>query len=92
MNAETAQLRANGWVLVGTAPEGLTATPNGQFLYVANSKSNNVSAFVVNATNGSLTAAAGSPLASKTTPWEVATDPGSKFLYVANKGAGAFSG
>ncbi len=46
--ASSGLLRDNGYVLVGTKPVAVTVTPNGQFLYVANSGSSNVSAFSVN--------------------------------------------
>ena len=52
----------------GTTPTALTVDPNGQFLYVANSGSNSVSAYSIDAATGALTAvglptAAGPPRA-----------------------------
>lgn len=84
-------LRDNGYVVVGKKPAGVTVTPSGAFLYVANSGGGNVSAFSVNLSNGSLTAVTGSPFAAKTGPTTAATDPAGKFLFVANKTSGDIS-
>jgi 6-phosphogluconolactonase len=57
-------------------------TPPPRFAYVTNSGSNNVSAYTVNATTGTLTPVAGSPFATGSTPYSVAVDPTGKFVYV----------
>lgn len=44
-------------------PSAAAVDPSGQFLYVANSDTENVSAFTINATTGVLTPVAGSPFA-----------------------------
>ena len=47
-------------------PAAAAVDPSGQYLYVANSDTANVSAFTINATTGVLTAVAGSPFACTT--------------------------
>ncbi len=57
-----------------------------QVAYVANSGSNDVSAYTVSSTTGVLTAVAGPPFAAGTTPNAVTVSPNGQFLYVANGG------
>jgi 6-phosphogluconolactonase (cycloisomerase 2 family) len=63
-----------------------------KFAYVANSGSNNVSAYTIDAGTpptpgtGALTPVAGSPFAAGTTPKSVGVDPFGRFAYVANGG------
>ena len=64
----------------------LAAPLRAQFVYVANSTSNNVSAYSIGA-NGALTPVPGSPFAAGTQPQSVAVDPTAKFAYVANLGS-----
>ena len=74
----------------GTTPVGIAITPNGAFVYVANSGSNNVSAYTVNTGTGALTALAGgigNPFATGTTPAGVTLTPSAAFVYVANRGS-----
>ncbi len=71
----------------GTTPVALAASPNGDFLYVANFGSNNVSGFRIGA-DGRLTAVTGSPFAAGTNPVSLSVDPSGSFLYVANQGGG----
>jgi 6-phosphogluconolactonase len=75
----------------GTAPTALGMSSNGQFLYVTNSSSNNVTAFQVE-TNGLLTpippAGSGTnPVSVRgTAPNSIAVSPNGAFLYTANGG------
>lgn len=71
----------------GTTPVALAAAPNGDFLYVANVGSDNVSGFRIGA-DGRLTAVTGSPFAAGTDPVSLSVDPSGRFLYVANQGGG----
>ena len=57
-----------------------------QVAYVANSGSNDVSAYTISPTTGVLLAVAGSPFAAGTTPNAVTVSPNGQFLYVANGG------
>jgi 6-phosphogluconolactonase (cycloisomerase 2 family) len=76
-----------------TAPSGLGISPNGAFLLVTNSGSNNVSSFaicvVVSATcskpDGTMTAVTGSPFPAGIGPVAVAFDSGFNFVYVADQ-------
>ena len=74
----------------GTAPVGIAIAPNGSFVYVANSGTNNVSAYSVNIGTGALTALAGgigNPFAAGTTPAGITIAPNAAFVYVANGGS-----
>ena len=93
--------------VIGTAaPSAVTIalTPNnaGEFLYVANAGSNNVSGFAIcdqvvtscnnpNTPDGSLTAVISSPFSAGTGPVSLAADPSRTFLYVVDKGSNQVS-
>jgi len=72
----------------GSNPTGVAIDPAGEFAYVTNHGSNNVSAYAVNPSTGALTQVQGSPFAAGDNPAAVAIDPTGKFAYVANAGAG----
>ncbi len=81
----------------GSNPESVTVTPSGTYVYVANSSSNDVSAYTINA-NGSLTpidADAATPgiqnFAAGTFPRSVTVTPSGTFVYVANGGSNDIS-
>ena len=64
----------------------VTCTTNPpRFLYVANRGSNNISAYTVEPTGGTLVAIAGSPFATGNLPVAVAVDPTGTYAYVANQ-------
>lgn len=77
-------------VVVGTGPSALLSPPAGDFLYVANSSSNDIFEFAINSNDGTL-----SPIMAKTTtiaagvgPIAMTTDPAAKYLYsLANGGS-----
>jgi 6-phosphogluconolactonase (cycloisomerase 2 family) len=71
----------------GTSPSGVAVSPNGDFLYVSNQGSNNVSAYTITVGTGVLTAVAGSPFAAGTSPSGVTVSPNDAFLYVSNQGS-----
>ena len=58
-----------------------------RFAFVANSGSNNISAYLIDNTSGALTAVAGSPFASGANPSAVTFDPSGQFAYVVNAGS-----
>ena len=58
-----------------------------RFAFVANSGSNNISAYLIDNTSGALTAVAGSPFATGANPSAVTFDPSGQFAYVANAGS-----
>jgi 6-phosphogluconolactonase (cycloisomerase 2 family) len=75
----------------GTAPGGITVSPNGSFLYTANG-GGNVSAFAIG-NNGLLTLVPSSgsspnPTPAGTGPAAVTMSQDGQFLYVANRGGG----
>ncbi len=60
------------------------------FAYVANATSNNISGYARDST-GLLTPVLGFPIAAGLSPYSIAADPLSRFVYVANYGFGANS-
>jgi 6-phosphogluconolactonase len=58
-----------------------------RFAFVANSGSNNVSAYLIDNSSGALTAVAGSPFATAANPSAVTVDPNGQFAYVVNAGS-----
>jgi 6-phosphogluconolactonase (cycloisomerase 2 family) len=74
-----------GPVALLTGSAAVTYTP--KFAYVANSTSNNISAYTIKATNGHLTAVKGTPAATGTGPSSVTVDPSGRFAYAANSGS-----
>jgi 6-phosphogluconolactonase len=63
----------------------------GQFVYVANSSSNTVSAYVADSSHGSMTDISGSPFPAGNSPASVAVDAYSQFVYVSNQADGTIS-
>ncbi len=84
--------------VAGTSPHSITVNPNGKFAYVANSGSNDVSAYAINASTGALTLidCGGVPgwcstttpkfFVAGTNPQSITVDPSGQFAYVANGG------
>ncbi len=68
----------------GSSARRLAMDPSGQFVFVANYQSNNVSAFSFGLDTGAVTAVPGSPCAAGSGPVDVATDGFGRFLYVVN--------
>ena len=58
-----------------------------RFAFVANSGSNNISAYLIDNTSGALTEVAGSPFAAGANPSAVTFDTSGEFAYVANAGS-----
>ena len=70
----------------GTAPQQVTIHPSGNFAYIANATSGNVSTYTINQTTGVLTQIAGSPfLTGGTSPKRVTIDSAGKFAFVSNQ-------
>jgi 6-phosphogluconolactonase (cycloisomerase 2 family) len=72
----------------GLGGYSVTVDSTGQFAYVANVFSNNVSAYAINGITGALTPVAGSPVPAGGGPYSVTVDPTGQFAYVANHGGG----
>ena len=69
----------------GTYPSSVTVDQLGQFVYVANETSNNISVYTINQNNGILTA--GTAVAAGTSPTSIITvklSGGAEFAYVTN--------
>ncbi len=56
-------------------------------VYVANTGSNNISAYKLDPNSGALSAVAGSPFSAGTNPSALRTDSTGTFLYSANQGS-----
>jgi Lactonase, 7-bladed beta-propeller/Bacterial Ig-like domain (group 2) len=81
VNAATGQLRGNGYVQTGRNPDSICLDPSGRFAYVTNNITNDISAFVVDSTSGSLTPISGSPFATVSSPFTVIVEPSGTFVY-----------
>ena len=71
---------------LNTAGSG-TATPSGKFLYVSDSKNNQIDGYNINSSSGALTPMAGSPFPLGAVPNSASglgIDPGGKFLYATD--------
>jgi 6-phosphogluconolactonase (cycloisomerase 2 family) len=71
-------------VATGSVPSAMLLAPSGTALFIANSGTNDISAYSVKS-DGSLTAA-GATQPAGMTPLSMAMDSGGKFLFVANQG------
>ncbi len=78
----------------GSGPGGTTSIDNvvvtcttnpPRFAYVVNRGSNNVSAYALDASTGTLAPLAGSPFAAGNLPVAIAVDQGGRYLYVVNQ-------
>src|SRR4051794_25550717 len=72
-------------VPTGGRPTSFTVDPSGRFAYVANIKSNNISAYAVDAARGVLRPVAGSPFRAGTHPYSVTIHPSGALAFVANQ-------
>lgn len=69
----------------GINPAGAVATPDGQFVYIANGGSSEVRGYTVGP-SGWLTPVAGATIATDANPLAIAIHPNGRFLYTANSG------
>jgi 6-phosphogluconolactonase (cycloisomerase 2 family) len=82
-----------GPIAAGTNPVSVTLSPNGNFLYVLNQGSSNISVFSVDQTDGALTPLKNNPTTSTpANPRAMVAAPNGKFLYIANPTLGTISG
>ncbi len=72
---------------VGTTPSALVTDPWGNYLYVANSGSNAISAFAIDLLSGALTAISGT-FSTAGSPNALAVSNNGSLLYVTNKNIG----
>jgi 6-phosphogluconolactonase len=75
----------------GLGPVAGAVDPSGQFLYVTDQNSNQVSGYRIRAGTGTLTPLSNSPYSAGAGPDYVAISPTNKFLYVSNSGAASIS-
>jgi 6-phosphogluconolactonase (cycloisomerase 2 family) len=59
----------------GTTPVSLATDTSGQYLYIANQGSNNITEFSIDATTGFPTVITGSPISAGTAPLFLVPDP-----------------
>ena len=71
-------------VAAGSVPSGVAVDPCNRFVYVANQVSNNVSAYTISPTDGSLISV-GPATSAGSGPGPIAIDPLGNFVYVVNK-------
>ncbi|MBY0248668.1 MAG: lactonase family protein [Nitrospiraceae bacterium] len=82
---------ASPYATTGTSPSAVTVSPNGQFLYVSNQGSDNVSAFTIGG-GGALTLIPSTGLnpnpapVGGTTPNSLTVSPNGQFLFASNGG------
>jgi 6-phosphogluconolactonase len=67
---------------LGSQPETLVMDPSGNYLYVMNGGSNNITVFSVDTKTGVLTEIAGSPFQIGLVPLNMAITPSGKFMFV----------
>jgi YVTN family beta-propeller protein len=72
------------------APFSLSVDPLGEFLYVANQSSQNVTHYTINQSTGALTA--GENITTEANPQAITVDPSGQYVYVANHGSNSVSG
>jgi DNA-binding beta-propeller fold protein YncE len=68
---------------LGSLPQLLVMDPGGNFLYVANALSNNISVFSIDSGSGALTEVTGSPFLVGATPLSMQITPSGSYLYVS---------
>ncbi|VAW92690.1 hypothetical protein MNBD_GAMMA20-1934, partial [hydrothermal vent metagenome] len=69
----------------GKAPVALAVDPTGRYAYVANTGSNDISAYRIHHQTGALSALPGSPFKAGRHPLALAIHPGGRFLYAINR-------
>ena len=75
----------NARVPTEARPTSIAIDPSGRFAYVANIKSNNISAYRIDGASGTLHPVAGSPFAAGLQPFSVALAPSGAYAVVANQ-------
>jgi YVTN family beta-propeller protein len=87
INAATGVLTSIGTIAAGSFPSSIAIEPSGKFAYVANSVSNDISIYSIDAATGVLTPFVTGTIAAGLSPTSIAIDPSGKFAYVANSGS-----
>ena len=79
-------------VTPGSAPQGATIDPAGNFLFVCSGGAGTLSVFSIDPSSGALTPAPGSPNATLTGPNKVVVHPSGQFAYVSANGVNQIAG
>lgn len=92
VNAGTGALGAiaNYTIAPSNDPVSIAVDPAGDFLYVANSGSNDILTYQINPADGTLTAV-GTAVAAGAKPSQLAINPNGRLLYVTNRGENSVS-
>jgi 6-phosphogluconolactonase (cycloisomerase 2 family) len=72
----------------GVQPYAIAVTPNGAFVYTANSGAADISIFAVNAATGAVTAAGTASTGTGSAPYAVTVDPSGVFVLAADSAGG----
>ena len=83
VSTNSGALRHNGYVSTGRRPRDVTLHSSGQFVYVANRGSGDVSAYTIDAATGVLTEISGAPFVAGDQPFSVTVYLSGQFVYVA---------
>jgi 6-phosphogluconolactonase (cycloisomerase 2 family) len=75
----------------GLGPISVAAHPNGQYLYVADEMSNQISEFTISTGTGGLSATSPATISTGTNPVWIAVHPGGLYAYAANLGSASIS-
>ncbi len=75
----------------GLEPRSVVADPTGKHLYVGNTVSNDISAFVIDTATGFLAPMSGSPYPVGQVPFGIEIDKMGKLVYVPNSGSNSVS-
>jgi 6-phosphogluconolactonase len=70
-----------------TSPISITVPPSGQFIYIANHATSNITVFSIDSTTGFPTAVTGSPFGTGSSPVLLVSDPNGKSIYVLSQSA-----
>jgi|GEM_PF-372156 len=87
IEAATGRMKFVSKATTGNYPTGVAVDPRGQFAYVANNFSHDVSQYRIQP-DGSLTPITGKTVPTGLNPWAITVEPNSKYVYVTNDGEG----
>ena len=85
VDTKTGDFKEVARIKTGKQPVAIAQDPLNRFVYVANSESNNVSAFAINSTTGALTEVGGSPYSVGENPSSIRVDANGWYLYTLNQ-------
>ncbi|MBM9591232.1 beta-propeller fold lactonase family protein [Leptospira sp. 201903075] len=86
MAPSTGLLILSGTDLAGSGPTGITVNPSGKFLFTGDFYSDTISHFLIDQSDGTLTANATPTIPAGDRPRNLITTPDGKYLYLASEG------